>query len=166
MTQGGGSAAEALGLHSEIKKSLPPAPELSSAPAEAPGDFLTDLSAAFEAGEPSGLVRCRTEDEMRLFRLWREALNGRSVLENVTLRRIEQHPDGVEQYQISIKGAAIQGWITFKLHRNRWYVVGVKEKKREKTEAELDQELNKLLQSLKIHGSAEDLRGLEPLPSR
>ena len=144
-----------------------PAPEPPNTPEEAPGDFFTDLSMAFDQGEASGLVRCRTADEMRIFQLWRSLLNGRGLSQNVTLRRIEQHPDGIEQYQIAIKGTEIQGWITFKEHKNRWYVVGVKQKKREKTEAELDAELDRLLENLKLQGSSEDLRGpRNPLPPK
>lgn len=160
----GGMTASSRKLFLEITEAQAPAPEPPETPEEAPGDFFADLSVAFDRGEASGLVRCRTADEMNIFQRWRSVLNGRGLSENVTLRRIEQHPDGIEQYQIAIKGADIQGWITFKQHRNRWYVVGVKQKKREKTETELDQDLNKLLESLKIQGSSEDLRGPQAAP--
>jgi hypothetical protein len=148
------------GLYGEVRGRLLPAPEIADVPEEAPGDFLTDLSAAFEAGEASGLVRLRTDDEVRIFHLWREALGGRNVSEDVTLRRVEQHPDGIERYEIAINLAGIRGWITFKQHRNRWYIVGVKDKKREKMEAE-PQDLDKFLERLKLKGG-EDLRGPEP----
>lgn len=154
-----GMTASSRKLFLELTEEQAPAPEPPRTPEEAPGDFFTDLSMAFDQGEASGLVRCRTADEMNIFQLWRSLLNGRGLSGNVTLRRIEQHPDGIEQYQIAIKGTEVQGWITFKEHKNRWYVVGVKQKKREKTETELDEELNRLLESLKLQDSSEDLRG-------
>jgi hypothetical protein len=98
----------------------------SRPPPRVPGDFFSDLSAAFEKGGASGLVHLPTATDETTFEKWRAAPGMDTSLQGITLRRLKAPPGGVEEYDITFDKAAIRGRIILKQADQRWHVVGAR----------------------------------------
>ena len=89
-----------------------------------PGDFLSDISLAFDQGMHSGLVYLDTIEEKVVFQDWRHLVDS-SSLGGLTLRHRKVLATGIERYEIGFHGTGLKGWILLLHTKGRWFIVGV-----------------------------------------
>lgn len=120
------------------------------------GDFLSDLSLAFDRGLHSGLVYLDNVEEQMVFQEWRRLIDS-SSLGGLTLTNRKVLSFGLERYEVGFHGTPIRGWILVLHNKGRWFIMGVGNVGTEKSR--LDEATLHMLERLKAEHDGDPLYG-------